>query len=178
MDPWKDPMGVLDVFEKVREKADCRLMFCYNLASDDPQGMSIYNEVKKQAEKRFKKDDVLFVVGNNDSLVNAIQRVSSVILQKSTREGFCLTVTEALWKGKPVVASKAGGIPTQIEDEKNGFLVDPYDSSECAARIVELLNNPVLASELGENAKETVRERFLTTRLISDYLDLIMEMQS
>lgn len=176
MDPWKDPEGVLDVFEKVKRKVDCRLLFCYNLASDDPEGMNIYNRVKDKTRQMFSDDEVLFVVGNNDNLVNAIQRFSSVIIQKSIREGFCLTVTEALWKGKPVVATTAGGIPTQIEDGANGFLVDPHDIDGCAERVIEILQNPSLNTELGNKARETVREKFLTTRLMSDHLDVIDEL--
>ncbi|NIN11513.1 MAG: glycosyltransferase, partial [Gemmatimonadales bacterium] len=89
---------------------------------------------------------------------------SSVVLQKSTREGFGLTVTEALWKGTPVVASNVGGIPTQIEDGVSGFLVEPKDFDACAARVVELLENPDLARRVGDQAREHVRERFLITR--------------
>lgn len=176
MDPWKDPLGVLSVYERVREKVDCRLLFCYNLASDDPEGMRIYSQVYERAADLARNGDVIFVVGNNDNLVNAIQRFSSVILQKSIREGFCLTVTEALWKGKPVVASKAGGIPTQIRDGQNGYLVDASDFDGCARRIIELLRNPDLAESIGKRGRETVREKFLTTRLMSDHLDLVTEL--
>lgn len=176
MDPWKDPLGVLSVYRLVREKIDCRLLFCYNLATDDPEGMRTYSQVLERARASAREDDILFVVGNNDNLVNAIQRFSSVILQKSLREGFCLTVTEALWKKKPVVASKVGGIPTQVSDGYNGFLVDPHDIAGCADRITELLSNPTLATRLGNNGHETVKEHFLTTRLMSDELDLMSEL--
>jgi trehalose synthase len=175
MDPWKDPEGVLEVFRKVKEKVDCRLLYCYNLATDDPEGMKIYEKVYNKVKKDVKNGDVLFVVGNNDLLVNAIQRFSDVIVQKSTREGFALTVTEALWKGKPVVASNIGGIPSQITDGKNGFLVEPTDYDSCADRVIKILKNPKLANKLGTNAKESVRKNFLTTRLVSDYLDLLTE---
>jgi trehalose synthase len=175
MDPWKDPEGVLEVFRHVKEKVDCRLLYCYNLATDDPEGIKIYEKVYQKVEKDVKNGDVLFVVGNNDLLVNAVQRFSDVIVQKSTREGFALTVTEALWKGRPVVASNIGGIPSQITDGKNGFLVDPYDYKSCADRIIKILKDPKLANKLGTNAKESVRKNFLTTRLVSDYLDLLTE---
>ncbi len=174
MDPWKDPEGVLDVYEKVKKKVDCRLLYCYNLASDDPEGVGVYERVYERAQEYVENGDVLFVMGNNALLVNAIQCFSTVILQKSLREGFCLTVTEALWKAKPVVATTAGGIPEQISDGKDGFLVDPADIDACADRIIEILQNPSLAEELGKNARETVRKRFLTTRLISDYIDLMI----
>lgn len=176
MDHWKDPAGVLEVYRLVKEKVDCRLLYCYNLATDDPEGMAIYEEIHKKAKKLVDRGDVIFVVGNNDLLVNAIQRFSTVIVQKSIKEGFALTVTEALWKGKPVVAGNVGGIPNQIIDGKTGFLVDPYDYRMCADRIIELLENPKLAETMGRKAKEYVREKFLTTRLLSDYLDLITEL--
>jgi trehalose synthase len=115
----------------------------------------------------------LFVVGNNDILVNSIQRFSNVIIQKSIREGFCLAVTEALWKGKPVVASNVGGIPGQIEDGKNGFLLEPSDTEGFVDRIAYLLKNPDEGQKLGQEAKETVRQKFLITRLLSDYLDML-----
>ncbi len=175
MDPWKDPEGVLDVYEQVRKKVDCRLVFCYNLASDDPQGMEIYSRVFQKAKRLVNNGDVIFVVGNNDILVNAVQRFSDVIIQKSIREGFGLVVTEALWKAKPVVASNIGGIPIQIQDGENGFLVEPNDVTACADRVVEILKNPSLAKEIGNRAKESVREKFLTTRLLSDYLNLLLE---
>ncbi len=172
MDPWKDPEGVLDVFLKAKKQIDCRLLFCYEFASDDPEGVCIYNRVQEKAKDLIDSGDVLFVVGNNDRLVNAIQRRSNVILQKSTREGFGLTVTEALWKGTPVVASRIGGIPTQIQDGENGYLVDPYDIDGCADRVVEILKNPSLNKQMGHCARESVREKFLITRLLGDYLDI------
>lgn len=176
MDPWKDPEGVLDVYNLVRKKINCRLVFCYNLASDDPEGMEIYSKVYRKAKDMAKNGDVIFVVGNNDILVNAIQRFSTVIIQKSIREGFSLTVTEALWKGKPVVGSDVGGIPIQIKNGKNGFLVDPQNFEECADKIVELLKHPSLIKEMGEKGKEHVKENFLITRLMSDYLNLLTEL--
>ncbi len=175
MDPWKDPEGLLEVFKHVKEKVDCRLVYCYNLALDDPESVEIYTRVSRKAKKFVQKGDVIFVIGNNDILVNAIQRASTVIVQKSTKEGFCLAVTEALWKGKPVVASNVGGIPLQIKDGENGFLVEPNDLQGFADRIVQILKEPKLAQKLGENAKETVRDKFLITRLLEDYLDLLNE---
>ena len=175
MDPWKDPEGILDVYNYVRKKIDCRLLYCYNLASDDPEGMEIYSRVYRKAKDFVDRGDVIFVVGNNDILVNAIQRFSSVIVQKSIKEGFSLTVTEALWKGKPVVAGNVGGIPIQIKNGRTGFLVDPYDIKECADRIIELLKKPALAEQIGKNAKEHIRKNFLTTRLLLDYLNLLNE---
>jgi len=173
LDPWKDPLGVLDVFKLVREKVDCRLVFCYNLAADDPEGMKIHNMVTRKAKKLIEKEEVFFILGNNDILVNSIQSFSKVIIQKSIREGFCLAVTEALWKKRPVVASNVGGIPIQLKDGYNGFLVEPKDTEGFADRIVYLLNTPKEAENMGEKARETVRENFLITRLLSDYLVLL-----
>ena len=173
LDPWKDPLGVLDVFKLVREKVDCRLVFCYNLAADDPEGMKIHNMVTRKAKKLIEKEEVFFILGNNDILVNSIQSFSKVIIQKSIREGFCLAVTEALWKKRPVVASNVGGIPIQLKDGYNGFLVEPKDTEGFADRIVYLLNSPKEAENMGEKARETVRENFLITRLLSDYLVLL-----
>jgi len=173
LDPWKDPEGVIDVFKLVKEKVDCRLVFCYNVASDDPEGLRMYNKVQRRANKFLKRGDIIFVVGNNEGLVNSIQRFSKVIIQKSVREGFCLAVTEALWKGTPVVASNVGGIPVQIEDGKNGFLLEPDDAQGFADRIVHLLKNPSEAEGMGQKAKEIVRQKFLITRLLSDYLYML-----
>ena len=170
LDPWKDPEGVIDVFRLVKEKVDCRLVFCYNVASDDPEGLLMYNKVRRKAGKSVEKGDIVFVLGNNEVLVNAVQRFSDVVIQKSTREGFCLSVTEALWKGTPVVASNVGGIPIQIEDGRNGFLLEPNDVQGFADRITHLLKSPEDRQRLGQQAKETVRQKFLITRLLSDYL--------
>jgi trehalose synthase len=173
LDPWKDPEGVIDVFKMVKGKVDCRLVFCYNVASDDPEGLRMFEKVHKKAGAMVKTGDIIFVVGNSETLVNAIQRFSSVIIQKSTKEGFCLAVTEALWKGTPVVASNVGGIPVQIEDGKNGYLLEPKDNNGFADRIIHLLKNPKDREQLGKNAKETVRQKFLITRLLSDYLYML-----
>ncbi len=173
LDPWKNPEGVVEVFKLVKEKVDCRLVFCYNVASDDPEGLQMYRKVQRKANKLINTGDIVFVVGNNETLVNSIQRFSSVIIQKSIREGFCLCVTEALWKGTPVVASNVGGIPYQIEDGQSGFLVEPQDNEGFAERIIHILKNPDEAKAVGEKAREKVRREFLITRLLSDYLDML-----
>jgi len=107
-DRWKDPEGVLDVFKLVREEVDCRLVLCGNMATDDPDGWVVYDKVRRKAKKLVDNGDVILITSENNILVNALQRSASVVVQKSLREGFGLVITEALWKGKPVVASNVG----------------------------------------------------------------------
>jgi trehalose synthase len=173
MDLWKDPEGLLEIFKRIKEKVDCRLVYCYDMALDDPEGIGVYSKVYRKAKKLRERGDVVFVVGKDPILVNAIQRVSTVVVQNSIREGFCLAVTEALWKRKPIVATNVGGIPIQIRNGKEGFLVEPHKKEQFAERIIEILKNPSLAKEMGDKGKERVRENFLITRLLSDYLDLL-----
>lgn len=176
MDPWKDPEGLLDVYMKVKKKVDCRLLFCYDYAHDDPEGVRINNKIREMAKDLIERREVLFIQGSNEYIVNAVQRLSSVLIQKSIKEGFGLTVTEALWKARPVVASYAGGIPMQIKNEYNGYLVDPHDIDGCADRVIEYLKNPKRAEEMGKHARESVRDKFLITRLLEDHLDLLTEL--
>ena len=173
MDIWKDPEGLLEIFKLVKEKVDCRLLYCYDMASDDPEGNTVLQRTYRKAKKLVENGDVLFVVGNSQIVVNAIQRISTVLVQNSIKEGFCLCVTEGLWKGKPVVATKVGGIPHQLVEAENGFLVDPLDREAFADRVVQVLQNPDMAEQMGRKGKETVRKNFLTTRLLLDYLDLL-----
>lgn len=177
-DKWKDPEGVIKVFKLVKEKVDCRLVLCGNMATDDPEGTRIYERVKGIAKELIERGDVILVTdpaSSNYMFVNALQRISSVIIQKSIKEGFCLAVTEALWKGTPVVASNVGGIPLQVKDGENGFLVESDDTQGFADRIIEILQNPDLAKEMGKKGKEIVRKNFLITRILSDYLDLLTD---
>ena len=174
-DPWKDPLGVIEVFKKVKEEVDARLVLCGSMASDDPEGYEIYNEVQKAAKPLVEKGDIILLTTENNILVNVLQRVSDVILQKSTREGFGLTVTEALWKGTPVVASNVGGIKLQIKNGWNGFLLDPKDYDGFAKKIIEILKDKELARTLGKNGTEYVRKNFLITRLLMQHLDLLNE---
>ncbi|MHC1593635.1 MAG: glycosyltransferase [Methermicoccaceae archaeon] len=177
-DKWKDPLGVLDVFERVKEEEDCRLVLCGSTATDDPEGTMIYDMVKKKANHLIKSGDVVLLTVENNIVVNALQRVAAVVVQKSLREGFGLTVTEAMWKGTPVVASNVGGIPLQIEEGKSGFLVEPHDTDEFADRVLKLLQSPDLAEKIGKNGKEGVREKFLITRLLLDYVELLGEVKN
>ena len=171
-DKWKDPEGVVKVFKHVKEKVDCRLVLCGSVATDDPEAPAIFEKVKKRANRLIDTGDVILITSENNILVNALQRTSSVIVQKSIREGFGLTVTEALWKRTPVVASNVGGIPLQVNKE-NGFLVDPHDTEGFADSIVNILRNPELGREVGQKGREHVRKNFLITRLLSDHLDLM-----
>jgi len=173
-DPWKDPEGVLEVFDRVRQQVDCRLVFVYNMASDDPEGEKIYSQMLETTKGHLDSGDVLFVRGDDPVLVNVMQRVSDVVIQKSTREGFGLVITEALWKETPVVASNVGGIPTQMVDGKTGYLLDPLDFDGFAEKIVLLMQDEDLRRKLGDQAKEHVRERFLVTRHLLDYINLVL----
>jgi trehalose synthase len=169
-DPWKDPLGVIDAYKLIKKKHDCQLVLMANMASDDPEGPKIYEQV---VEKAKEAEDIHFIVNaeDNDIVVNSLQRVSHVVIQKSTREGFGLTVTEALWKGTPVVGGNVGGIPLQVIDKKTGFLVN--NVQECADRVLRLLKDDKLRETLGKNAKEHVKNNFLITRHLMDYIELI-----
>jgi len=173
-DKWKDPQGVLDIFKTVKKQIDCRLVLCGSMASDDPEGMQIFEKIKYRSNHLVENGDVILITSENNILVNALQRSSAVILQKSLREGFGLTVTEALWKGTPVIASNVGGIPLQIEHEKTGYLFDPQDKSAFAEKIIEILENPKHAKELALAGKEYVRKHFLITRLLEDHFDMLI----
>ncbi len=175
-DKWKDPLGVVEIYNRVRQEFDCRLILCGSMATDDPEGWQIYQEVVSKVKDAVDSGDVILITAENHILVNVLQRIATVVIQKSLKEGFGLTVTEALWKGKPVVASNVGGIPLQITDGQTGFLVDPYDYDGFADRIVNILRNPDMGHELGRQGKEFVRKHFLITRLITDYLDLMNEL--
>ncbi len=174
-DKWKDPEGVIDIYREVRKVIDCRLVLCGSMASDDPEGYKIYSKILKKHADLIKKRDLILLTTENSILVNALQRQANVVIQKSTREGFGLTVTEALWKGKPVVASNIGGIPLQIHDGESGFLIEPHDKKTAVEKIISLLENPDMGIEMGEKGKEHVRKNFLIVRLLENYLDLLSE---
>ncbi|MFC1694196.1 glycosyltransferase, partial [Candidatus Latescibacterota bacterium] len=135
-DKWKDPLGVVEIFKKVRDKYDCRLVLCGNMATDDPEGFDIFEKIKHSAKSLIENNDVILITLENNILVNALQSRASVIIQKSLREGFGLTVTEGMWKERPVVASDVGGISLQIQDGVNGYLLDPDDCDGFADRII------------------------------------------
>ena len=166
-DYLKDPVGVVQAFEMVRRSIDCRLVLAGGTASDDPESDAVLAEVKQHTDG--KKDiHVLLIPSNSDIEINALQRASTIIVQKSLREGFGLTVSEALWKGKPVVASAVGGITLQVKNKFTGLLSHGVEGTAYA--IKQLLANPEYARRLGENGREHVRQNFLITRHVKDYL--------
>ena len=173
-DPWKDPIGVIDAYRAVKEaRPDVQLALVGSMASDDPEGWDFYNSTLAHAAG----DPDIHILNNFNNVgaieVNAFQSLSDVVLQKSTREGFGLTVSEALWKGRPFVGGRVGGIPLQVQDGQTGYLVETVD--ECAARILDILNDPGLGRSLGLRGKEHVRANFLTPRYLRDYLKIFHE---
>jgi trehalose synthase len=164
-DRWKDPEGVIRAFNLARQEVACTLVLLGNVATDDPEGQEVFASLLNARDER-----ILILSQEDTALVNAIQSRAAVVLQKSLREGFGLTVTEALWKGRPVIGGNVGGIRYQIEDEVNGFLVSSVE--EAATRIVQVIKDPDLRERLGQKGRETVRERFLLTRLLEQSLDL------
>ena len=149
-DPWKDPQGVIEAFKRARKEVDA----------------AIYEALLGSREERI----LVLPYGDDSALVNTLQTRAATVVQKSVREGFGLTVTEAMWKGTPVIGGNVGGIRYQIQDGVNGFLVSTID--ETAARMVQLVNNTELRARMGQRARETVRQRFLLTRYLEQYLDL------
>ncbi|MFX1385570.1 MAG: glycosyltransferase [Promethearchaeota archaeon] len=167
-DRWKDPIGVVNAFKIIKKKFDCRLVLLGNMAQDDPEGQEIYQELLKHVEN---EPDIIVSTAESSLLVNTLQTISKVVIQKSIKEGFALTVSEALWKGTPVVGGNVGGIPLQIIDDKSGYLVNSVE--ECADRVLKLLKNPDLAEKMGKAGKEHVRKNFLMTRHLMDYIKLL-----
>lgn len=164
-DHAKDPGGVIKAFKKLRENIDCRLILLGNVATDDPEGEQIYKDLLKH------QDDNITILSVQDSaLVNTLQRKAAVVVQKSLKEGFGLTVTEAMWKGSAVVGSNAGGIKYQIDDGINGFLVNSIE--EIAEKIVKLLEDADLRKKMGKKAREKVRNNYLLSNCLENYLDL------
>jgi len=175
-DKWKDPANVIEMFKLVKARIDCRLVLCGSMAADDPEGIQIYQKILQRANNHVAKRDVILLTVEDNILVNALQRISSVVIQKSIREGFGLTVTEALWKEKPVVASNVGGIPLQMADGETGYLIDPTDIKTGAARVISILENPAEAKRLGTNGREMVRKKFLITRHLYDDLKMLNDL--
>jgi trehalose synthase len=167
----KDPLGVIQVFEMVKKSMDCQLVLAGGTATDDPESEKVLEEVKNRASDN-PDIHILLIPPESDIEINALQRAATIILQKSIKEGFGLTVTEALWKGKPVVASAVGGIQLQVKNNFTGLLCHSVDGAAYA--IKRLLSNPKYATWLGKNAREHVRQNFLITRHLKDYLILFI----
>ena len=175
-DPWKDPLGVVDVYRLVKaQRPDVQLALVGSMASDDPEGWEYLERVMDYAGG----DEDVFILSNLDNVgsveINAFQCVADVVLQKSTREGFGLTVSEALWKARPTIGGAVGGIPLQIEDGVTGYLVSSV--AECAQRCLEVMDDPEAARRMALLGKEHVRRNFLTPRALRDYLRLFTELE-
>ena len=172
-DYLKDPIGVVRAFRPVRKYIDCQLVLAGGGASDDPEGMKVLSEVQEEVNN----DPDIFLLllpPASDIEINALQRASTVILQKSLREGFGLTVAEALWKAKPVIAGAVGGIPLQIAHKYSGLLTHTIEGTAFALK--QLLQNPEYARKLGENGRERVKKNFLITRHLRDYMLLFLSL--
>lgn len=168
-DRFKDPIGVIKAYRMVKKYNDCILVLAGSPATDDPEGEAVLKEVRE-----FAADDpdihILLLPPFSDRDINALQRAATIVIQKSLKEGFGLTVSEAMWKGKPVIGGAAGGIPLQIIHGATGFLVHSVEG--LAFRIRQFLNNPEMVQRMGENGREHVRNNFLITRQIRDYLSV------
>lgn len=173
-DPWKDPLGVIDAYRLAREEVPgLQLVMAGSMAADDPEGIEYLTQTRVHAGP---DPDIHLLTDAEGVLaqeVNAFQHGADVVIQKSTREGFGLVVTEAMWKRRSVIGGRVGGITLQIEDGVSGFLVDSVDS--CAARLVELIGDPALRDRMGHAARERVRARFLSLRELEDYLTIFRQ---
>ena len=163
----------MQVYKKVKEHIDCQLVLAGGGATDDPEGMQVLTEVRNAAEGD-PDIHVIFLPPSSDIEINALQRASSVVLQKSLKEGFGLTVAEALWKGRPVIASAVGGIPLQIAHKYSGILTHSIEGT--AYYVKQLLNDLDYARKLGVNGREHIKNNFLITRHIRDYLLLFISL--
>jgi trehalose synthase len=173
-DPWKDPIGVIDAYRIVKAaRPDVQLALVGSMASDDPEGWDFYNSTLAHADG----DPDIHILNNFSNVgaieVNAFQSLADVVIQKSTREGFGLTVSEALWKGRPFIGGDVGGIPLQVENGVSGYLVSSVQ--ECAERALDIVEDPALGKALGRRGKEYVRTHFLTPRYLRDYLKIMHE---
>ena len=171
-DRLKDPVGVIATYRLVKKYIDCRLLLAGGTATDDPEGQKVFEEVMESANGD--PDIHILSMSQNDLEINALQRASTVIIQKSLKEGFGLTVSEALWKSKPVVASNVGGIPLQIKHKHSGLLC--YSAEGAAFAVKQFLSSPEYARKIGENGREHAKNNFLITRHVRDYLLLFLSL--
>jgi len=173
-DPWKDPLGVIDAYRLVKEEVpEAQLALVGSMATDDPEGWDYFNETVAHAAG----DEDIHILNNFNNVgaieVNAFQSHADVLVQKSTREGFGLTVSEAIWKARPFIGGDVGGIPLQIRDGESGYLVSSVE--ECAERALGILRDPELGKRLGSSGKEYVRVHFLAPRQLRDYLKIMLQ---
>jgi trehalose synthase len=171
-DRLKDPIGVIEAYLQVKKYINCQLVLAGGTAEDDPEGFKVLGEVKEKAKND--PDIHILLLSQNDIEINALQRASDVIVQKSLREGFGLTVAEALWKAKPVVASNVGGIPLQIKHKYSGLLCHSIEGASFA--IKQLLSSPEYAKKLGRDGREHIKNNFLITRHLRDYMLLFLSL--
>ncbi len=174
-DPWKDPLGVIDAYRIVKQQVpDTQLALVGSMASDDPEGWDFFNATIAHADG----DPDIHILNNFNNVgaieVNAFQSHADVLIQKSTREGFGLTVSEAIWKARPFIGGNVGGIPLQVENGITGYLVS--DVEQCADRTIDVLEDPALGKALGRRGKEFVRKNFLMPRYLRDYLRIFTEL--
>lgn len=173
-DRFKDPIGVLRAYQAARQHLPIQLVLAGGEATDDPEGATVLAEVRAAAG-----DDpdvkLLLLPADAHRVINALQRRAEIVVQKSLREGFGLTVTEALWKRRPVIGGDTGGITLQVIQPHTGFLVHTPEGA--ALRIRYLLQNPALAREMGEKGHRHVRDNFLLTRHLREYLTLMLALQ-
>jgi trehalose synthase len=174
-DPWKDPLGVIDAYKIVKAQVpEVQLALVGSMATDDPEGWYFLDKTSRRAGE----DDDIYILHNFHGVgayeVGCFQAASDVLIQKSTREGFGLVVTEALWKGKAVIGGNVGGIPLQVIDGKTGYLVN--SAEECGEKTLELLRNPQMNEEMGKAGREHVRKHYLITRHLRDYLALFSQL--
>ena len=171
-DPWKDQFGTLSAYRRASESIpDLQLALVGGMAGDDPEARELYERVAREA---VHDPDVHVLTDLPDETVNALQRCSDVVVQKSLREGFGLVVSEALWKETPVVGSTVGGIPLQVEDGRNGYLVEPDDAVSAGDRIVTLFEDDDRRARFGTNGREHVREHFLLPRQLTELLEVFV----
>lgn len=174
-DPWKDPIGVIDAYKMVKAQVpNVQLALVGSMATDDPEGWYFLDKTSRRAGE----DDDIYILHNFHGVgayeVGCFQAASDILIQKSTREGFGLVVTEALWKSKAVIGGNVGGIPLQVIDGETGYLVDTVEA--CGEKTLELLQNPQLNKEMGITGREHVRKNYLITRHLRDYLALFTQL--
>jgi trehalose synthase len=172
-DKFKDPVGVIEAYKLVKKYNDCSLVLAGGSAADDPEGVAMLNAVK-DAVGGDKDIFILDLPPDANLEINALQRAAAIVLQKSTKEGFGLTVSEAMWKARPVIGGAVGGITVQIIYGETGFTVSSIEG--CAYRIRYLLNNPEAAAQMGKKAQDYTRRNFLITRHLCDYLAFMIAM--